>query len=135
MNAERTETASDEIRKKMRRVRNEIVEDASELADARSELTDWQAYVRRFPLASAAGAAFVGYMLAPARQCPSPHNHTESNATPSSATSKETQESSSFLAGLASAAASLVVSAAVRGAVSQLGGVLSDHFADSPEAP
>jgi hypothetical protein len=69
-----TDDGAREIRQRMAGLRRELELDARKLeADVQSvsrsarELADWRFYVERFPLAAAAGAAIVGYMIVPRR--------------------------------------------------------------------
>ena len=52
----------------MTAVRGRIEKDAARVADAAGRATDWTVYVKAAPLACAAGAAAVGYLLVPPRK-------------------------------------------------------------------
>ncbi|MCE9555102.1 MAG: hypothetical protein K8T91_17260, partial [Planctomycetes bacterium] len=57
--------SGERIRRHMREVRAQMVEDADHMADATRTMTDWRAYVRRYPWLFVGGAALVGYALIP----------------------------------------------------------------------
>lgn len=62
------EDSADEIRRRMAELRRELSSDVREVGRSARVMTDWRFYVRRFPLATAAVAALVGYMLIPKRK-------------------------------------------------------------------
>jgi hypothetical protein len=62
-----TTTQADEIRQEMQQVRAELRGDVQEIVSNAREIIDWQNYVRKYPWLTVGAAAFVGYMLVPAR--------------------------------------------------------------------
>jgi len=56
---------ADELRQEMRRVREDIREDVQDVVEGAQDLTDWRHYVRTYPWACVAVAAFAGYLMVP----------------------------------------------------------------------
>jgi hypothetical protein len=52
----------------MAQLRSDLATDVREVRQSARVMTDWRFYVRRFPLATAAVALAVGYMLIPKRK-------------------------------------------------------------------
>jgi len=59
---------ADEIRRRMAELRRELSSDVQEVGRSARVMTDWKFYVRRFPLATAAAAAAVGFLLIPKKK-------------------------------------------------------------------
>jgi hypothetical protein len=57
-----------DIRRRMAELRRELSCDIQEVGKSARVMTDWTFYVRRFPWATAAVAAAVGYMLVPKKK-------------------------------------------------------------------
>ena len=57
--------SAERIRRHMRAVRAQMAKDADEVVDATRTMTDWRAYVRRYPWLFVGGAAVLGYALVP----------------------------------------------------------------------
>jgi hypothetical protein len=62
-----TTTPADEIRQEMQQVRAELRGNVQEIVSSAKEIVDWQNYVRNYPWLTVGAAAFVGYLLVPAR--------------------------------------------------------------------
>ncbi len=58
---------ADQLRQEMRRVREDIREDVQDVVEGAQDLTDWRYYVKRYPWACLAAAAFAGYMVVPTK--------------------------------------------------------------------
>ena len=58
---------SEQLRRQMVRIRNELSEDVSEVVEHAKALTDWQQFVRRHPWLCVGAAAAVGYLVVPSR--------------------------------------------------------------------
>lgn len=75
-------TSAEEIQRQMQSVRSSLRAEVKELVENARDMTDWQYYVRRYPIASLAAAAAVGFLATsmsvskptkpPAGQPPSP---------------------------------------------------------------
>lgn len=59
---------ADEVRKRMREIRQRMSGEATQVADDAKLLTDWRFYVRQFPGAVLATCACVGYLIVPPRR-------------------------------------------------------------------
>ncbi len=60
-------TQADEIRHEMQQVRAELRGNMQEIVSSAKEIVDWQYYARQHPWLTVGAAAFVGYLLVPAR--------------------------------------------------------------------
>ncbi len=60
-------TQADEIRHEMQQVRAELRGNVQEIVSSAKEIVDWQYYARKHPWLTVGAAAFVGYLLVPAR--------------------------------------------------------------------
>jgi len=58
---------ADEIQKEMRQIRVELRGNVQEIVSNAREIVDWTSYVRSYPWAVVGAAAFVGYLMVPAR--------------------------------------------------------------------
>ncbi len=56
-------SSAEEIQRQMQSVRSSLRADVKELVENARDMTDWHYYVRRYPLASMAVAATVGFTL------------------------------------------------------------------------
>lgn len=63
-----TDDPADAIRRRMAELRRDLTGDVREVGRGACEMTDWTHYVRRFPWATVAVAAAIGYMLVPRRK-------------------------------------------------------------------
>ncbi len=59
--------SAEQVQREMREVRAELRENVQDIVDQAGELTDWQAYVKAYPLLSVGAAAAIGYLLIPSR--------------------------------------------------------------------
>jgi hypothetical protein len=59
---------ADDIRRRMAELRRELSSDVRDVGRSARVMTDWRFYARRFPLATAALAGLVGYMLIPKKK-------------------------------------------------------------------
>lgn len=55
----------EDIRAEMAQIRCDLNEDVEDLVEHAREMADWRYYVRSYPLASAAAAAALGYLVVP----------------------------------------------------------------------
>jgi hypothetical protein len=60
--ASESQSNAEEIQRQMQSVRSTLRADVKELVDNARDMTDWHYYVRRYPLASVAVAAAVGFV-------------------------------------------------------------------------
>lgn len=65
-----SDESADAIRKRMAELRQELTYDVRNVKRSTQEMTNPMYYLRRFPWASAAVAAAVGYMLVPKKKAP-----------------------------------------------------------------
>lgn len=56
------------LQRRLAEARESLHDDAEELVDSANQLGDWRAYVRRYPLASAAVAAAIGFAIVPGKR-------------------------------------------------------------------
>jgi hypothetical protein len=142
---------AEDIQRQMRSVRSHLSADVNELVENARDMADWRYYVRRYPWASVAAAAAVGFLLVPTAM-PRPSYPTSFGSAPSdSPTSDEVhpfahaaENSASWRqrlwqlsGGLGSMAASAISRAALAYASAQVTRLLDDvqRAAANPSAP
>lgn len=60
-----TEMQSDEIRARMRSIRNDLPYDMDDAREQIQQLSDWKFYIRKMPIASVASVAAVAFLAVP----------------------------------------------------------------------
>lgn len=63
-----TDDQADAVRRRMAELRQDLSSDVRDVGRSAREMTDWTHYVRRFPWATVAVAAAIGYMLVPRKK-------------------------------------------------------------------
>ena len=104
----KAELTGEEIRERMAVIRVRIDENSDEVVARVNALSDWRSYVRRYPWASVAAAATLGYVLVPSRDNPGADVSTRNTSTKAAAFS--TDELRSVLIGAARKAATAYAS-------------------------
>lgn len=125
-----TRKQSAAIRDRMREIRSELPYDVDDARARVKQLSDWRYHVSRRPVAIAAAAAVVGYLLVPARRSPPStivvqQDHSGKIDTPAE---------KGMFAGIAGTVATLLVRQAVRMATNQIVGAISTR-SGAPSSP
>lgn len=113
-----TSTAED-LRRQMRQVRRDLGAGVEEIVDQAKTLTDWQHYVKSYPMACLSAAAILGYLLVPARrQVIRPSANPLADAQETGTASSEAEVNSQASSGMFSKITSAIMTAAVQGGIS-----------------
>lgn len=113
-----TSTAED-LRRQMRQVRRDLGAGVEEIVDQAKSLTDWQHYVKSYPMTCLSAAAILGYLLVPARRQvirPSASPLVDAQVTGSAAPDPEVNSQAS--SGVFSKITNAIMAAAVQGGIS-----------------
>lgn len=114
--------STDTIRHRMQQVRCDLGNDVGEIVESTREMTDWRAYVRRYPWVCLGLAALVGYAVMPKRvEIVSPDANAFLELARKNKLVVNTDSQPHAKSGLAGMAVSLIANAAMRSAVAYAG--------------
>ena len=114
--------SAEAIRRQMRQVRRELGVDMDEIVESTRELTDWRAYVKRYPWFCLGAAAAVGFLIVPKSvELVSPDADALLELAKNNKLVVKTNPQPQARSGLVTTAISFLASAALRSAIAHAG--------------